>query len=277
MPTIKTINGNNPGKTIAIFSGIHGNEKAGILAVQKLKETLKIQNGTVHLVEVNEPAIQENTRMINKNLNRLFTRKKDKNETYEDTYAKELMDLLDTCDALLDLHSYNDEEENRTIFAITDTHCIDLAKNLDVTKVITGFKYLEEGGSDDYMNIQGKIGICVELGSVNISEEMSQTGIRIAKQFLNYFDIIQEAPESKTEKVILNAKTLYRKNTDEFAFTKEYKTFDIIPEGTVFATDGLLTLQTKEESTILFPRTKYAIGIEAFILAEKIDESKNPL
>lgn len=269
MPKITKITSNQPGKTVAIFSGIHGNELAGQMAVKKLKENLELTSGTVYLVEANDEAIRENKRFVNKNLNRLFVRGK-KKEVREDEIAEELMNLLDNCDALLDLHSYNDEIENRTVFAICEENGLNLVKTLEIKTAITGFTAMQEGGTDGYMNRNGKIGVCVELGSINISEEMSVLGEKIAKQFLSYFKLIEKVGESSSEKTILDAKMMYRKNTNKMVFTKNYKTFDEIPANTVFATDGNLELKTKNDSVILFPNATYDIGTEAFILAEKV-------
>ncbi|MEK9177440.1 MAG: succinylglutamate desuccinylase/aspartoacylase family protein, partial [Patescibacteria group bacterium] len=98
--------GKAPGKTLAVFGGMHGNERVGVRAIEHLVSTLSVLRGTVHLVYANPPAIEKNVRLVDANLNRLFDRGI-KGDTYEYARALELMDLLDSCDALLDIHSYN--------------------------------------------------------------------------------------------------------------------------------------------------------------------------
>lgn len=62
-----------PGKTVAVFGGVHGNEGAGIHAVRNAHKTLEIKRGVVYFVEANPLAIQNNVRAINKNLNVAFS------------------------------------------------------------------------------------------------------------------------------------------------------------------------------------------------------------
>ena len=50
------IDSGKPGKKVAIFGGIHGNEKAGIKTIDYLKENLELKNGTVFLVYGNPEA-----------------------------------------------------------------------------------------------------------------------------------------------------------------------------------------------------------------------------
>jgi succinylglutamate desuccinylase len=60
------------GPSVSIFSGVHGNELAGIEAVKKAIEKVKIKKGKVYFVFANEEAILRNTRYVQKNLNRCF-------------------------------------------------------------------------------------------------------------------------------------------------------------------------------------------------------------
>ena len=72
---IITITGAEPGPTVAIFAGVHGNERAGVYALEALIPRLTITRGTLYLVFANPAAIEANVRMVNKNLNRCFLRR----------------------------------------------------------------------------------------------------------------------------------------------------------------------------------------------------------
>lgn len=266
--TITTIQGDVPGKTVAIFCGVHGNERAGILAIEKLRDSLEIDAGTVHLVITNEPAIEQNVRLVNKNLNRIFI-PGSAIETYEDEIARDLMELLNTCDGLLDFHSYNDNVPNRTVFAITEKNSLDIARRLNVSKILTGFDAFQPGSTDGYMIQRGKIGICVELGSSQLAEEMAGVGVTIARQFLAAMGLV-DAELSKQPKEEMEVRIMYRKHTDDFRFYSDYKTFDAVPAGTVVAHDGVMDVTSCEDAIILFPREDGPTGVEAFLLAEEI-------
>ncbi len=268
---IFTITSNNPGPTVAIFGGVHGNERAGILAIDALRETLAIDRGTVYLVYANPKAITANQRLLKQNLNRLFLRGNTV-ATYEEKRANELMDLLDTCDALLDLHSYNDVQENANIFAICEENCSSVAQALGIPFRISGFTATEAGGSDGYMYLNNKVGVCVELGSINLSESMSQEGVAIAQRFLQYLGCIEGNNIQPTStQTALTANIMYKKQTDDFRFTQPFNTLNPVAKGTVIAIDGPTEIIADQNVYILFPRTQFAIGTEAFILVNAVN------
>ncbi len=72
METIIKKTSENPGKIIAIFCGVHGNERAGIIAAEKALQELVITAGTVYFVFANPRAIEIGKRFVEKNLNRCF-------------------------------------------------------------------------------------------------------------------------------------------------------------------------------------------------------------
>lgn len=156
--SILKIVGEKPGKTVAVFGGIHGNELAGVMAIKNLRDKIKISAGTVYFVIANVKAVEKIERFLEKNLNRLFKQDTQPN-SWEEERAIELMKILDSCDALLDIHGYNGPEDEP--FIITDGPGVDVAKKLNFRHVITGFSQAA-GGTDSYMFNQSKIGVCCE-------------------------------------------------------------------------------------------------------------------
>lgn len=143
-PKITKIDSGKSGKTVAIFGGVHGNEKAGILTVDFLIENLKINQGVVYLVHANPEAINQNVRFLEKNLNRCFI-KREKSKCHEEFLADELMAILDKCDALLDLHAYRDDSDRDITFAFTADDGLELASKMHISKVITNIDDFEKG------------------------------------------------------------------------------------------------------------------------------------
>lgn len=267
-PKITKIASGKPGKTVAIFGGVHGNEKAGILTIDFLVKNLKIKQGVVYLVHANPEAMNQNVRFLEKNLNRCFF-KREKSTCHEELLADELMTILDKCDALLDLHAYRDDSDRDITFAFCADNTLELASKMHISKVITNIDDFEKGGSDGYMYNNGKIGICVELGSLRHIEKFKDLGIKTSYQFLQFFNIIDEqVPFDSIQQDIMEMHYMHKKQTEDFKFTKDYISFDNVSAGEIIAHDkDAITMDV--DGYIIFPSAKDPIGIEAFLFAKE--------
>jgi succinylglutamate desuccinylase len=263
--SIITKEGELPGKTLAVFVGIHGNEKVGPFMFERLLQTISIDRGRVYFVYANPPAIEKNVRSVNENLNRLFTRTVVGDE-YEFLRAYELMDILDGCDALLDIHSYNSEEGEP--FAITSERGYDLASILNVPIIATGFGELGKG-TDDYMERQGKIGLCLECGTTNKAHDFVDFAERSVMQFLKYFNAVESdiAFDSVSQRYFV-VKSLHTKKTSDFSFSSKFRDFEILPNDKPFLLDGTTSVTANPQEAILFPRDDVPVGGEVCIVGE---------
>jgi succinylglutamate desuccinylase len=107
----------HPHPHLAVFGSIHGNEPCGLRAIERLRAevesgALQLQQGTLYLVHGNPQAGEAHERHTRggTDLNRLFdyrfmTDLPSVYWVYEHYRALELKPLLDSVDALLDLHS----------------------------------------------------------------------------------------------------------------------------------------------------------------------------
>ena len=102
--------GTHPGKTLVVTAGVHGCEYVGILALQKLVETLDCATlfGQVILLPlVNSKGFFAGVKQLNpaddRNLNREFPGKADGSETQRMAWTIENL-LYPEADFLLDLH-----------------------------------------------------------------------------------------------------------------------------------------------------------------------------
>ncbi len=81
--------GSDKGPTMVIFSGIHGNEKAGVLAVEKVLKRIREENfhfkGNVHFILGNINALNQHVRFKDADLNRIWTADK-MNQLHEDSF-----------------------------------------------------------------------------------------------------------------------------------------------------------------------------------------------
>ena len=102
--------GAHPGKTLVVTAGVHGCEYVGILALQKLVETLDcatLYGQVILLPLVNSKGFFAGVKQLNpadgKNLNREFPGKADGTETQRMAWTIEKL-LYPEADFLLDLH-----------------------------------------------------------------------------------------------------------------------------------------------------------------------------
>lgn len=261
--------GPNKGTTLAVFAGTHGNEQAGIKAMQNVLDKVTIKNGIVYFVLANPEAIKQNVRYVEKNLNRCFL-KDNRGQTLEDKRAKELMKILDQSIALLDLHSSN--SLNTTPFVIVEKAWPDIVLNLGFDIVSSGWDKLEPGTADGYMYNNGKVGLCLECGSVSQTDDNIKLAEKSIYQFLQYYDIIEKQVEysRRKQKVIEVNKVVLRK-TDDFSFVKKFADFELLLEGKVFAQDGEHKYIAGKNECIIFPRLNCKIGEEIFIIGNMLN------
>lgn len=103
------IESSNPGPTIAIIGGTHGNEICGVQLINYLQSHLVIQRGKVILLYGNLRAIEQCVRQVGMDLNRSFLEDSKLTEAQKNTYeyirSREMMEILKDCDYLLDIHS----------------------------------------------------------------------------------------------------------------------------------------------------------------------------
>src|ERR1700674_4153678 len=101
--------GKEKGSTSMILVGVHGDEKCGVEAINKILPNLQIEKGRVLIAYGNPRAIELNIRFTEANLNRMFKSNDHLSESdkksYEYKRAQFLKKYLDQADALLDVHA----------------------------------------------------------------------------------------------------------------------------------------------------------------------------
>lgn len=256
--------GKFPGKSVAVFAGIHGDEKAGIMALSEVAKKITIERGTAYFVIANPKAVELGQRMVSKNLNRLFL-KGNTGSSWEDRRARELMQILDGCDALLDLHGYNGPE--KTPFIITEKNGLNLADTLPFEYVVSGISQVDDGGTDCYMSANNKVGLCLECGSNLEAEKYVELAEESIYRFLDYYSLINsQLPVIRQSQKIFNVVSIVTRQSQSFYFDRPYYNFDKLIAGKVFATDGDKKYIAGQGEYIIFPRPNQVIGQEVFTL-----------
>lgn len=261
--------GKGSGKTLAVFAGVHGNEKAGIFALSKIIESVRIEYGTVYFVFANVDAIRKDVRMIEKNLNRLFF-KSNSGETKEDFRARELMAVLDQCDVLIDMHSSNTRTSKP--FVICESNSFDFVSNLDVEIISTGWNSTHPGATDGYMYKRGKIGMCVECGYLGNSMHFSDFAENVIKSFLVFYGAVPGEIKSSvvTNKRIIHVDTMLYKQDKSLRFVKEFDDFEKLEPHKPFATSNTREYVANTNDIIVFARGNCQVGGEACVLGTEL-------
>jgi len=263
------LTGKQTGATSIVLVGVHGDEKCGIEALNKLLPNLKIEKGIVWFGYGNPRAIKANKRFTETNLNRMFKKEKmlsrKEKVSYEYKRAQFLKTYFNQVDVLLDIHA--SFTPNSKPFVICEANAKGIVEFLPIDLVVFGFDKVEPGGTDYYMNNIGKIGICLECGymkdpqSIKMAEESIIAFLKAREHILN--DL---SPRKRSDKYIYQ---LYLTKTNDFTLSKQFNDFEEIEKDQLIGIDGDKEVYAKKKSFILFARNREQIGEEAFLLGEK--------
>jgi len=118
--------GRNRGPTVLIQAGIHGDETAGVLALDSLAARLQVHSGKVIILpRMNAPAVAQGKRFINVDLNRVFGAQPKRRAGYEFALADEITNLVDRegVEYLVTLHESSSLYDERTNAGLGQTIC----------------------------------------------------------------------------------------------------------------------------------------------------------
>ncbi len=268
---ITQITGTEKGPTSIILAGVHGDEKCGVEALEKILPNLKIERGRIFVGYGSPRAIEKNQRFIEVNLNRMFKKddllsESDK-ESYEYKRAQFLKKYLDQSDALLDIHASHTPMSKP--FVICEVNAKGIIEYLPVERIVSGFDEVEPGATDSYMNSIGKVGICIECGFLDDpqSEQIAEESIFA---FLKARGHITNNLTPKKQSYI-RVYDLYMTKTNKFTLAKSFEDFEEVSKGQIIGIDGNQEIIAKEAALILFARNREMVGAEAFLLGETKD------
>jgi succinylglutamate desuccinylase len=265
---IYKIESGKSGPTVAIFAGVHGNELAGVFALRELLPSISILKGTLYIAFANPKAIKAEVRMLNKNLNRCFY-ESNAGLQQEDVRARELMTVLDSCEALLDLHMFYDD--NGTPFVICEENALEIANLFKVDIISTNWSSIEPGGSDGYMYSKGKIGICVECGPISKAKEYTEFAKLTIFQFLNYFGMTNvKVPPATNLKRLIKAEYAVYKNSADFVLNPGFKNFESLMPGKIIAIENSKQYKANLHECIIFPHYNARLHEEVYIIGKEI-------
>jgi len=277
MTNIKIIekNGILLGRTAVILVGVHGNEQAGVVAINNLSTKLNIHNGRVIFIISNLKAIEENKRFIENDLNRCFLDEQPANiiNSLEGRTAKEIMPFLKKADFVLDLHQSN--SVNSKPFIICNEKNVDLTKLFPISRVTVGWESFYPGASDSFVNLHGGKAIGVELGSVK-DADCNILAEQIIVNFLSGLGFIEGKTETSNNKEFFKVKIVYKNMKFSFKKFRDFDDFDVLSGDCIIGKEGEDIVKGDKGDIITFVRDRDKLNIECFVILNKLDTTLFP-
>ncbi|MDC0506110.1 succinylglutamate desuccinylase/aspartoacylase family protein [Candidatus Gracilibacteria bacterium] len=255
------------GAVTTVMVGVHGNELAGPLVLEKVIKEIEIFSGKVNFIFANLEALKQNKRFCDVNMNRYFSHKNNNSigNSYEEKRIAEILPYIEQSDYLLDCHN-STSTVNSVPMLIGEQP--EWGQYFDIDLMVTGFNDFQPGASDGYMADAGKVGICLESG--NLTDEYGP--LRVEKAIYNFLKATKNVlgePEIY-DSVEYNFDINYITQTDSFYLNKEFGDFEEVKKGQLIGTDGSIPVYASYDGVLLFSHNRYAIGEEAFCMGKRV-------
>lgn len=294
--TIGKIRGKKNNKNVVFFAGIHGNEPAGVIALERVLNFIEQEklpfNGNMWALQGNLPALQQNKRYLEKDLNRIwYTRYNDAgpdpDEIPEFSQREELKDyiweILNSTEGevyFFDLHTTS--SQSIPFVSISDT-----LRNREVIEdipvaIVLGLEEKMEGTMFSFFSELGISTILFEAGqhesiaSVDNHEAfiwmmLSKLGF-VSKDHIPEFHLYLEtlARESVFGKRIFQLKYSYQLNGNiSFKMNSGFVNFQPVKQDQELAEDHQGIIRSPMYGRIFMPLYQNQ-GNEGFFIIEEI-------
>jgi predicted deacylase len=271
------------GPRLAILGAVHGDEPAGLAAIDHLDREiasgrLRLDRGELVLVHGNPAATMEGRRHTEggTDLNRLFDfrfleERRESSWTPEHRRAVALRPVLEACEAMLDLHSAGSPTPP---FAIADAGpaAFELAAALDVDFAIvrwTGEGAITERTTLGTFRRLRRPALVVECGG-HLDDGTAARATETALRALEVFGLAGgtvaagpgAAPASRSRPAPVEVYGAARKPDPGFRFTRAYRGFDPLRAGELVgrSPDSGVELQAPEDGFIVLPNDRVGVG-----------------
>lgn len=171
---------------LSVTTGMHGNEHVGVDVIRELRDTARIQKGTLRLIIANPPALAQGVRYIYTDLNRVYPG--EEGAIGEAGLAPQILQLVSDSDLTLDIHTTNSPSESFVILGRKSEDRLKFAEQLGISKIVL-FESERSCAMADFV----KCGIGVELGEHG-SEYAYEQGRFVVQQVLCSLGMTQGAP-----------------------------------------------------------------------------------
>jgi len=283
------------GPLLLMFGGVHGNEPSGIKALQnvfkELENTKPDIAGTVVGIVGNRQALKQNSRFIDEDLNRVWTKENIAypSATYEQKEMLAIIDVIEHLDReinytkryFMDCHTTS--APTLPFISVQEVNRNDAWAHRFPTYIIRGFSDIVNGCIDQYLSRQGITGFVFEAGqheseaSVENHEGMIWLAMQEAcqldlKKITNYPDCVDKflkknSPGQKTFEI------LYRheiKEEDTFKMKPGFENFQKIRVGELLAHQNGKELRSRWDAYIHMPLYQEQ-GSDGFFIIKEVE------
>lgn len=291
--------GTQPGPTMVVVGGIHGNEPAGVVAVQRVLHELAGRRmplrGRMMGLAGNIRALSHNVRYLDRDLNRRWyadhlARLRDQphsEDSPEDTEQRELLKIFDRLDetfdhplVVMDLHSFSAEGPPFSVFADTLRNR-PIAYEMRVP-IIFGLEEAVEGTLLGYLSDLGHVAIGFEAGQHDdprtVENHVAAIWVALVSAgFLRRADVPDLARcEARLERAAAGlpraVEIVYRHAitpADEFRMDPGFFNFQPIRKGQRLAMDRLGEVRSPSAGRMLMPLYQ-GQGEDGFFIARDL-------
>lgn len=289
---ITELHGKEKGPTVIFFGGIHGNETAGVFAIEEtLKNLQEPIKGSIYGIAGNLQALAISRRFIDKDLNRLWTFEKiysseEHTDSVEDREQEELIHLIEKILSqnhppfyFIDIHTTS----SKSIPFITINDAIINRKFSELFPVPTvlGIEEYLDGPLLSFINQLGYVSLGVEVGQ-HEDKESIQNAKAIINIILKKTSIANVDITGSIDLLNIHGRynseffeVIYReqiKPSDEFRMYDGFFNFQPILKSDLLAVKNGQSIYSPKDGRIFMPLYQKQ-GDEGFFIIEKI----NPL
>ncbi|GGD50318.1 succinylglutamate desuccinylase/aspartoacylase family protein [Muriicola marianensis] len=293
------IKGREPGPVLVFFGGIHGNEPSGVQALQEVFGELQRNplpvKGHIYGIAGNIPALLQNKRYLEKDLNRTWFREDitalEKGErtgmTSED---KEMLEILGVIRDLLKAHEapfyfidfHTTSSKTLPFITINDAMINRKFARKFPVPIILGIEEYLEGPVLNYINEFGYVSLGFESGQ-HASEEARVNSVAFlwlslvfsgaleeehVKQFRTYYsELKQSAANNRNFYEITERYAI--ESGDTYEMVPGFYSFESVKKGTLLANHNEQTV-VAEKGGILFMPLYQKQGAEGYFMIRRI-------
>lgn len=293
---IGSIVGSQPGPTLLITGGIHGNEPAGVLAAERVLPLLKELRAAIHgeivFLRGNTRALERDVRFVDVDFNRQWTggtmaaNRSHFSSTSEDIEQQEL--LVELSDAIkrargeiyfLDLHTTSAESE--PFVTVGDTLRNRRFALMFPLMIVLGLEEQIEGTLLEYLNNLGAITLGFEAGQHNALSSVDHheamiwnavvaTGNLAGEQVadLKHWQSVLKRAGRRSRVIEVRYRHSIR-SEDHFEMEPGFRSFEPVSRGQLLARDRFGDITARESGLILMPLYQ-ALGDDGFFLAREV-------
>lgn len=277
--TIGRLNGERPGPTLIVVGAIHGNEPAGVEALESVIRDLEMRGGLARgdllAVTGNVEALRRKVRFVDWDLNRHWPPGSRPTHSFEEAIEDvEQFELEQTFQAafarargdvyLLDLHTVSGPGKPFTVFADT-IRSRQFARQFPLP-LILGLEEHLDGAMIDYVAALGHRAVAVEGGQHD--DPQARTNLKAA--IWTALDIVELLPPFRAEDVKRARRTLTQEADslpvalevrtrhgidpgDEFTMDQGFSSFDRVSAGQTLARDRAGVVAASRDALLLMP------------------------